>query len=380
MVDFGALPPEVNSARMHFGLGSETLVASAAAWTALAAELGSAGQAFQAVTMTLAGGPWTGPSAVTMAAAAAPYVAWVMAEAALCGERGVAATNAAMAFETARAGHIHPTIVASNRAELAALVASNFLGVNTPAIAANEAQYAEFWAQDAAAMYGYAGAASAITGSIIPDLPAMTTTNPAGLAAQAAEVGVDAGQSAGQASSTVGDTMGQMGGMGSGLSSVMSAPSSLLSAAPQALQALASPLSAMMGGMGGGMFQPFGGASRLPTLPTGIGGGGSSVIASMGRGLQVPSVAGAQDGSGATRLTRLSVPSTWAGAVEREAKVSTVGTAIAEEENVPVGAAGAPRGAMIPPSMGGSSSSSKTGMDSKKLLPRMRVKVAANLL
>ena len=50
-------------------------------------------------------------------------------------------------------------MIAANRALLAALVATNFLGQNTPAIAANEATYAEFWAQDAVAMYGYAGAA-----------------------------------------------------------------------------------------------------------------------------------------------------------------------------------------------------------------------------
>ena len=51
-------------------------------------------------------------------------------------------------------------MIAANRALLAALVATNFLGQNTPAIAANEATYAEFWAQDAGAMYGYAGAAT----------------------------------------------------------------------------------------------------------------------------------------------------------------------------------------------------------------------------
>lgn len=33
-------------------------------------------------------------------------------------------------------------------------VATNILGQNTPAIAATETQYAEMWAQDAAAMYG----------------------------------------------------------------------------------------------------------------------------------------------------------------------------------------------------------------------------------
>ena len=46
------------------------------------------------------------------------------------------------------------------------------LGQNTPAIAATEAQYAEMWAQDAAAMYGYAGssaAASQLTSFIRPE-------------------------------------------------------------------------------------------------------------------------------------------------------------------------------------------------------------------
>ncbi|WP_252159672.1 PPE domain-containing protein, partial [Mycobacterium tuberculosis] len=41
--------------------------------------------------------------------------------------------------------------VVANRALLVALVATNFFGQNTPAIAATEAQYAEMWAQDAAA-------------------------------------------------------------------------------------------------------------------------------------------------------------------------------------------------------------------------------------
>jgi len=48
-------------------------------------------------------------------------------------------------------------LVAANRAELAQLVSTNVLGQNTAAIAANEAQYGEMWAQDATAMYGYTG-------------------------------------------------------------------------------------------------------------------------------------------------------------------------------------------------------------------------------
>ena len=49
-----------------------------------------------------------------------------------------------------------PATVVANRGQLVTLVASNLLGHNAPAIAATEAQYAEMWAQDAAAMFGYA--------------------------------------------------------------------------------------------------------------------------------------------------------------------------------------------------------------------------------
>ena len=58
---------------------------------------------------------------------------------------------------------VPPPVIAANRAQLASLVATNFLGQNTPAIAATEAHYGEMWAQDAAAMYGYAGSSAAAT-------------------------------------------------------------------------------------------------------------------------------------------------------------------------------------------------------------------------
>ena len=51
---------------------------------------------------------------------------------------------------------VPPPVIAANRVLLANLIATNFLGQNTPAIAVTEAQYAEMWAQDAGAMYTYA--------------------------------------------------------------------------------------------------------------------------------------------------------------------------------------------------------------------------------
>ncbi|EUA27601.1 PPE family protein [Mycobacterium intracellulare] len=79
MLDFGAYPPEYNSGRMYVGAGSGPLLAAAAAWDELAAELQTTGASYSSTIETLATGPWTGPSSLAMAAAAAPYVAWMHA-------------------------------------------------------------------------------------------------------------------------------------------------------------------------------------------------------------------------------------------------------------------------------------------------------------
>jgi PPE-repeat protein len=93
--------------------------------------------------------------------------------------------SAVAAYEAAFSATVAPPVIAANRSLLAALVATNIVGQNTPAIAATEAQYAEMWAQDAAAMYGYAGASAAAT-TVTPFNPPPPTTNPAGTGTQAA--------------------------------------------------------------------------------------------------------------------------------------------------------------------------------------------------
>ncbi|MCA2246100.1 PPE family protein, partial [Mycobacterium sp. WUMAC-067] len=75
------------------------------------------------------------------------------------------------------------------------LVATNILGQNTPAIAATEAQYAEMWAQDAAAMYGYAGS-SAVAAQLVPFTAPPSTTDSGGETNQAAAVASAAQSSA----------------------------------------------------------------------------------------------------------------------------------------------------------------------------------------
>src|SRR6185437_10391536 len=196
MLDFGAYPPEYNSGRMYVGAGSGPLLAAAAAWDELAAQLQSTGASYSSTIETLATGPWTGPSSIAMAAAAAPYVAWIHATGAQAEQAGAQAKFAAGAYEAAFAATVPPPVIAANRSLLATLVATNILGQNTPAIAATEAHYMEMWAQDAAAMYAYA-ASSASASQLTPFAEPPRTTNDSAGPSQAAAVARSSGQTSG---------------------------------------------------------------------------------------------------------------------------------------------------------------------------------------
>jgi PPE-repeat protein len=213
-MDFGALCPEINSALMYAGPGAGPLLAASAAWDALAAELGAAASSYAAMVSTLTSGPWVGPSSTAMATAVAPYVAWINTTVAQAEDAADGARAAVAAYEAAFAMTVPPPVIALNRAELMQLVATNFFGQNTPAIAANQVEYATMWAADAAAMYGYASSAAAAS-AVTPFTAAPPTTNPAGLATQVAAVVNADGTAAG---------------------------TQLLTTVPQALQSLASPL------------------------------------------------------------------------------------------------------------------------------------------
>jgi PPE-repeat protein len=187
-LDFGALPPEINSGRMYAGPGSGSMMAAASAWDALATELSLTATGYTSAITELTGSPWLGPASRSMVAAATPHIAWLGAAATLAEEAANQATAAAAAFETAFAMTVPPPAIAANRVLLMSLVATNFFGQNFPAIAATEAQYVEMWAQDATAMYGYAGA-SAIATQLTPFSEPAQITDQGGLAAQAAAVG-----------------------------------------------------------------------------------------------------------------------------------------------------------------------------------------------
>jgi PPE-repeat protein len=226
-MDFGTIPPEINSARMYFGPGSAPMLAAATAWDGLADELRSTAFTYQSVISELGSEGWLGPASASMAAAVAPYVTWMSVTGVQAEQTAANAAAAAGAFEAAFAMTVPPAEVAANRAQLLSLIATNFLGINTPAIAATEAQYGEMWAQDAAAMYGYA-ASSAVASVLKPFTQPAQVTNPSAQAGQAAAVAQATGTTAGTGAQT---SLAQ-----------------LTSAVPTALQSLASPLASLQAG------------------------------------------------------------------------------------------------------------------------------------
>jgi PPE-repeat protein len=280
-MDYGAFPPEVNSARMYAGPGAGSMLAAASAWDGLAADLHSTAASYGSVVSGLTDGPWLGPASASMATAVAPYLAWMGATATQVEQVASQARAAAAAYEAAFAMTVPPTVVAANRAQLMALIATNILGQNTPAIMATEAQYGAMWAQDAAAMYSYA-ASSAAASTLAPFTPPKSTTNPAGLTGQSAAVAQAAGTSAGSHAQTAASTS---------LSS-MSQVSQTLQGLSQPTQS-ASGLSALVSGNGAavatsGVSGASGGLSAL----TGLAG-------SAGRGVTTSAGKGASSGLGA---------------------------------------------------------------------------------
>jgi PPE-repeat protein len=201
-MDFGIYPPEINSGRMYAGPGSGPMLAAAQAWGGLADELYTAASAYQSVVSELTSGSWSGPSSTSMTAAAGSYVEWLTSTAAQAEQTSAQAAAAVAAYEAAFASTVPPPVIAANRSLLMTLVATNFFGQNTAAIAATEAQYAEMWAQDAAAMYGYAGSSASAT-ALTPFTSPHQNTDPAGTAGQAAAVSQASGTSAGNAQGTI---------------------------------------------------------------------------------------------------------------------------------------------------------------------------------
>lgn len=347
-MDFGALPPEINSARMYAGAGAGPMMAAAAAWNALAAELSTTAAGYESVISELTGEQWMGPASTSAATAVQPFVSWLNTTAAAVQHAAAQAMASAAAYQAAFAMTVPPPVIAANRAQLAALVATNVLGQNTSAIMATEAEYSAMWAQDAAAMYGYAASSSA-AGKLSPLTSPTSTTSPGGIARQAAVVsgtGAATNTQAGlmQSVNTFQNTVAGLAGPNVGATAdpppatpFFQIPivqntinGAINTAAWWSMETI--PTSVLLGHtMNGvpsvmlGTAGPFVG----PTLAGSVAQAGSTGMA------QAPVLAGVGQ---ASTVGRLSVPATWSAAAPPMDPVASVGSgwAVAPEEAAPV--------------------------------------------
>src|ERR1700761_22940 len=180
------LPPEITSALIHSGPGAWSLIDAAAVWQELSIELE---QALNGYTMELSAlaAVWQGPSSAALTEAVQPYLAWLATTAQQCQEIAASMGVVTTAFELTHWTVVHPSVVAANRPRLAALIATNFFGINLPAIAETEAEYEAMWVNNSAAMYRYAR--TSLAAIKLPQFsPAPSVTNPSGTATQAAVV------------------------------------------------------------------------------------------------------------------------------------------------------------------------------------------------
>ncbi|WAC94363.1 PPE family protein [Mycobacterium sp. Aquia_213] len=224
-MDFGAFPPEFNSARLYAGAGATSLITAASAWNSLAAELNSAAMGYQNVITQLSSEEWLGAASTKAVQALTPYVTWVKTTATQAEQAAQQLSSAAAAFEAAFSSAVPPPVIAQNRALLAQAKATNTLGQNSGVIAQLEAQYGQFWAEDATTMYNYAAQSASAT-KVTPFKSAPEVTDPSGQAKQGDATSSAASTGAGNAASTT-------------ASAIQQTPSTLQSAATPAAQAAA---------------------------------------------------------------------------------------------------------------------------------------------
>jgi PPE-repeat protein len=201
-MSFMMFPPEINSGLMYSGAGSGPLTAAASAWEELAADLEATATSYQTVIGQLTGTTWLGPTSARVAASTAPFVDWLAGTAGEAAQTAAQARLAAAAYEGAFTSTVPPAVVAANRSLLAALVATNFLGQNTPAIAATEALYMEMWVQDGLTMDTYATISQQAVA--LPQPTPVPNTSDGGTSANAAA----AAQSTANSASTTGSNLG----------------------------------------------------------------------------------------------------------------------------------------------------------------------------
>lgn len=186
---YWGIPPEINAFRLTtMGAGPMAHVPQISGFQAAAATHVQQGMQM-AATAAATRPSFVGVGGAGMIAAALPSATWISAAGAHA-EAAAATIQAGVdGYAAAVAATIPHAVVVANRVREATLAATNILGQNTPAIAEANAEYAEFWGQNAGAMMGYLATATGLLGSLsVPLAPVPIGANPVGMAAGAAAV------------------------------------------------------------------------------------------------------------------------------------------------------------------------------------------------
>ena len=288
---YWGIPPEINAFRLTMmGAGPTAHVPQITAYTTAAAtHMEQAAQ--QMVTAAATAPGFEGLGGVGMLSTATPMAAWLITAGGHAAAAAGTVEAGAAAYATASAATIPYSVVVANRIREAILESTNFLGINTPAIAEANAEYGEFWAQNASAMMGYLGAVTGLVGALsvplvsLPDMtdPGAAAAGLAGIAGEAAPLGVQAlgaGFQAGSSAGAIGSAAGVAGIAGAGAASGVQALGAGVSTAGQA----GSSVGSSTGVTGSGVAAAASGAQATSSgTPAGAKGSASTAVKAVSR-------------------------------------------------------------------------------------------------